>query len=83
MCSCQLCKQSRRINMVIKNGSHQQKNRLIKELAEGMWRAEEELSYENCIKNGSWPTAMEILTKRLKKATQIRAEEFVLTKFES
>ena len=68
ICSCDFCKLYRRINRTMKNGSHQQKNALIKELSDLYWNTDEELDYEHVIADGSWPSAVEILEKRLEKA---------------
>jgi hypothetical protein len=72
-CFCELCKLSHRIRRTMTNGSHQQKNRLIQELANRLACAEDSLDYESCIADGSWPTAVEILEHRLERAREKRA----------
>jgi hypothetical protein len=59
----------------MRNGSHQQKNRAITELMNRIISAEDALDYEECVNSGSWPTAIEILTKRLEKAIEGRSLE--------
>lgn len=66
MCVCDLCKFGRRIDRTIQSGSHRQKNRLIRELENRLLHVEDDLNYEHCIADGSWPTAVEILEHRLK-----------------
>ena len=64
-CICESCQLSRRIRRTKMNGSHQQKNHLIEELANRLIQAEDSLDYEKCVASGSWPTAVKILETRL------------------
>ena len=73
-CLCRLCKRSRRIRRIMQNGSHPQKNRLIRELVDSLCYTEDDLNYEQAIKDGSWPTAVEILERRLEAAKKFRTE---------
>jgi hypothetical protein len=66
-CICELCQFHRRIKRTQKNGSHRQKNKLIDELAYRLCCAEDSLNYEECVANGSWPTAVEVLEQRLER----------------
>lgn len=68
-CGCFACKLHRKMKRTMKNGSHQQKNRLIKELGELWLNTSEDLDYHQAIADGSWPTSVEILTHWLEKAT--------------
>jgi hypothetical protein len=54
------------MNRTIKNGSHRQKNALILELMDLYCHTADDLDYEKAVANGSWPTAMEIMERRLK-----------------
>src|ERR1700739_4892098 len=71
---CNWCKQYRRVKRTIANGSHQQKNKLIMEMAELYWNTDADLNDENAIADGSWPQAVEILERRLKRARE-KADE--------
>jgi hypothetical protein len=64
---------SQRISRTIRNGSHPQKNRLIRELADLYWNTDFELDYEKCVANGTWPTAVEVLERRLENARARKA----------
>lgn len=67
-CLCFSCKLSRRMKRTMTNGSHRQKNDLIKELA-NLWLMEsEELNYEQAIADGSWPGSILIMERRLAHA---------------
>lgn len=67
-CKCDFCKLYRRMNRTIKNGSHQQKNKLIKELMNLWCNADAELEIQTVISVGDWPTSVDILERRLAKA---------------
>lgn len=73
MCNCSSCKMSREIKRTVQNGSHRQKNRLIRELADLYWNTSADLNYENSIADGSWPQAVEILERRLENAKTRKA----------
>ena len=75
MCVCKFCKQHRRVQRTIKSGSHQQKNKLILELADLYWSTDAALDYEQVIADGSWPQAVEILERRLANARVRQSEE--------
>jgi hypothetical protein len=70
MCNCRICRLGRFVNRTVANGSHRQKNRLIRDLEESLFYAEDSLNYERAIADGSWPTAIEILQKRLDSANK-------------
>ena len=72
MCVCNFCTMRRRVIRTMKSGSHQQKNKLINELADLYWSTDAELDYETAVANGSWPTAVEILERRLEDARKKR-----------
>lgn len=73
-CKCDFCRLYRRINMVTRHGSHQQKNRLVRELADLYWNTDFELDYERVVASGDWPTAVEILERRLERAKAKREQ---------
>lgn len=68
MCKCNFCKLHRRVERTLKSGNAAKKNDLIRELADRYWSTSADLDYENAIKDGSWPQAVEILTERLERA---------------
>jgi hypothetical protein len=74
-CICELCQFTRRIKRTKRNGSHRQKNKMIDELANRLCYAEDSLDYENCVANGSWPTAVEGMEQRLKRVKEKRQAE--------
>ena len=75
MCNCDSCKMSRRIRRTMLNGSHQQKNKLINELANLYWHTDADLEYENAVASGDWPQSVEILESRLEIAKAKREKE--------
>ena len=74
-CICEWCQLSRRIERTKKNGSHQQKNKLINEIVNRLCCAEDSLNYEECVADGSWPTAVEVMEQRLKRVKEKKQEE--------
>jgi hypothetical protein len=73
-CLCFSCKLHRRAQRVMKNGSHRQKNDLIKELGNYWCEESEDNSYHKCILDGSWPGSVEILERSLIEAKKIAEE---------
>lgn len=75
ICQCFSCKLGRRANRTMKNGSHRQKNDLIKEIL-NYWCSEgEDASYYKCILDGSWPSSVKILEALLEKAKNRKESE--------
>ena len=77
MCVCDFCTMRRRVIRTMKNGSHQQKNKLINELADLYWSTDAELDYEHSVASGDWPQAVEVLERRLDiaKAKKAKADK--------
>lgn len=67
-CKCEFCKLYRRMERTIKSGSHRQKSDLIRELMNMWCMADAELDIQQAINSGDWPTAPDILERRLKLA---------------
>lgn len=67
-CNCHFCKLHRRMNRTMHSGSHQQKNALILELMDLWCHTDADLNYEHAVADGSWPTAVEVLERRLENA---------------
>jgi F0F1-type ATP synthase epsilon subunit len=61
----------RRIEKAKRNGRVKVLQDLVDELHNALCETEEDLDYRMCILNGSWPQAVEILTRSLEKAKEI------------
>jgi hypothetical protein len=70
-CTCQLCVRSRRIEKAKRNGGVKVLRDLVDELHNALCETEDDLDYNKCILNGSWPQAVEILTQSLERAKEI------------
>lgn len=73
MCTCELCRLSRRARRTSMSGSRPQMRKLIEELFNRAMNAEFDLDYNESVLDGSWPQSVEILERSLEKAKAIQA----------
>ena len=75
MCSCRWCKEYRLVKRTVKSGSRHQLRRVLLRFAEDAWMANEELSVNQAILKGTWPSAVEILERALERAKKYQQEQ--------
>jgi len=67
-CKCELCKLSALRTKALESDDIEFVKETLKEFADLWLNTDEDLSYYQCILDGSWPSAEEILARSLKKA---------------
>jgi hypothetical protein len=79
MCECQVCKDLKRWDDVIKNGDVYQRKELLEELYGRIEDAETEVEYYRALFKGTYPYAEEILTTKLRLIKENNASNLSLS----
>ena len=66
-CNCKQCEYSRKVDEIIETKDVDSLIKLVRELMNSYCNISADLDYANCILDGSWPFAGEILEKALEK----------------
>jgi len=72
-CDCDICQRGRKLQTIIDTLPSKENKKYFTAYVNNMYESEADLEYQNCIMDGSWPQAVEILERRLKLAKEIRA----------
>ena len=70
-CNCELCKLNDLRTKALESDDIEFVKEVLKEFADLWLNADDDASYYHCILDGSWPSAVEILTNSLEKAKKI------------
>ena len=67
-CECDICKRHQRIKDIVASRDPDKLIAMVNELADALASTEMDLNYDECILDGSWPSAVYILENALCKA---------------
>jgi len=73
-CNCTICRESKRIDRIVKTKDVKKLTALITELRNHICNVELDNNVNTAIMAGSWPSALETLTKAIQKAEKYRAD---------
>ena len=69
-CNCEFCKLSKIRTQALETNNIEFVKKIMEKFADLWLCVDEDLNYQNCILDGSWPTSVEILERSLKKAVE-------------